>query len=228
MKAFSRLITSLSAGLPGEQFIRSIFNRKGGPAICAQDRDPPSYYASWPFTLALGIPSFTASAQEQSSEPHRIEEVRVVASPIIEGNELDRYASQKTTVSKEQVADLNAQDLASALRKTPGVNISRYNPIGSFGGAEGGGIFIRGQGSSQPGAEIKTLVDGVPMYMSVWNHPLLDLMSIGSAHSVEVYKSPQPQYFGNAYAVVNIVPKRVEKEGVTTRGRQQRHFHRQR
>ena len=40
--------------------------------------------------------------------------------------------------------NLNAADLGTALRRTPGVNISRYNPIGSFGGAEGGGIFIRG------------------------------------------------------------------------------------
>ncbi|MDO8945314.1 MAG: hypothetical protein Q7U75_19185, partial [Desulfobacterales bacterium] len=85
------------------------------------------------------------------------------------------------------------------------------------GGASGGAVFIRGQGSSRPGAEIKTLVDGVPMYMSVWNHPLLDLMSIDPAHTVEVYKSPQPQYFGNAFAVVNIVPKRAETEGFATR-----------
>jgi iron complex outermembrane receptor protein len=146
-----------------------------------------------------------------------MEEVKVVASPIIQGNQQDSYASQKTTVSEEQISDLNAQDLASALRMTPGVNISRYNPIGSFGGASGGAVFIRGQGSSRPGAEIKTLVDGVPMYMSVWNHPLLDLMSIDPAHTVEVYKSPQPQYFGNAFAVVNIVPKRAETEGFATR-----------
>ena len=70
----------------------------------------------------------------------------MVASPIIQGNQLDRYASQKTTVSEEQIQDLNAQDVASALRKTPGINISRYNPIGSFGGAAGGAIFIRDQG----------------------------------------------------------------------------------
>jgi iron complex outermembrane receptor protein len=156
-------------------------------------------------------------AQEQPARTYQMEEVRVVASPVIQGTVLDRYAAQKTTVSEEQINDLNAQDLASALRKTPGVNISRYNMVGSFGGAEGGAVFIRGQGSSRPGAEIKTLVDGVPMYMSVWNHPLLDLMSIDPAHLIEVYKSPQPQHFGNAFAIVNIIPKRMETEGFQTR-----------
>ncbi|MEJ5358691.1 MAG: TonB-dependent receptor plug domain-containing protein [Desulfobacterales bacterium] len=146
-----------------------------------------------------------------------LEEMKVVASPVIQGNRLDRYASQKTEVTEEQIRDLNAQDVAAALRRTPGVNISRYNPIGSFGGAEGGAIFIRGQGSSRPGAEIKTLVDGVPMFMSVWNHPLLDLLSIDSAHTIEVYKSPQPHVFGNAFAVVNLVPKRIETEGFQSR-----------
>ncbi len=158
----------------------------------------------------------SAFAEEPQPQVQRLEEVNVVASPIIEGNQLDRYASEKTEVSEEQIRDLNAQDLPSALRMTPGVNISRYNPIGSFGGAEGGAIFIRGQGSSRPGAEIKTLMDGVPMYMSVWNHPLLDLMSLDPAHVIEVYKSPQPQYLGNAFAVVNIVPKRVTSEGFVT------------
>jgi iron complex outermembrane receptor protein len=146
-----------------------------------------------------------------------MEEVQVVASPIIQGNQLDRYASQKTEVSEEQISDLNAQNLQGALRMTPGVNITQYNPVGSFGGANGGAVFIRGQGSSRPGGEIKTLVDGVPMYMSVWNHPLLDLMSIDPAHTIEVYKSPQPQNFGNAFAVINIVPKRAESEGFATR-----------
>jgi outer membrane receptor protein involved in Fe transport len=167
--------------------------------------------------FSLGACLFPASAEEQQPKARQLKELEVVASPIIEGNQLDRYASEKTVVSEEQIRDLNAQDLPSALRMTPGVNISRYNPIGSFGGAEGGAVFIRGQGSSRPGAEIKTLVDGVPMYMSVWNHPLLDLMSIDPAHTIEVYKSPQPQYFGNAFAVVNIVPKRVETEGFVTR-----------
>ncbi len=158
-----------------------------------------------------------AMADDDESPVTRLEDIAVVASPIIEGNETDRYAGQKTTVTEAQMEDLNAQDLSTALRRSPGVNISRYNMVGSFGGATGGAVFIRGMGSSRPGAEIKTLVDGIPMYMSVWNHPLLDLMSIDPAFSIETYKSPQPHVFGNAFGVVNIVPKRQKTDGFETR-----------
>ncbi|MFO7965211.1 MAG: TonB-dependent receptor plug domain-containing protein [Desulfobacterales bacterium] len=146
-----------------------------------------------------------------------IEDLNIVATPIIQGNILDRYAGQKTTVTEEQIENLNAMDISTALRKTPGVNISRYNPIGSFGGGEGGAVFIRGLGSSRPGAEIKTFIDGVPMYMSVWNHPLLDLLAIDPAAAIDVYKSPQPQHFGNALAAINIVPKRRIDRGYRTK-----------
>lgn len=147
---------------------------------------------------------------------HTLEEVVVVGRPIIEDNHVDRFASTSTVVTEKQMDDLNAADLGTALRRTPGVNISRYNPIGSFGGAEGGGIFIRGMGASRPGGEIKTFIDGVPMYMGVWNHPLLDLLSIDPAHSLRVHKSPQPQIFGNAFAAINIDPKRRREEGFET------------
>ncbi len=159
------------------------------------------------------------AAADEPAEVTRLEPVTVIANPVIEGNETDRYAGQKTTVTESQIDDLNAQDLTGALRRTPGVNISRYNIVGSFGGATGGGVFIRGKGSSRPGAEIKTLVDGIPMYMSLWNHPLLDLMSIDPAQSIEVYKSPQPHVFGNAFGVVNIVPKKMTEQGFRTKGK---------
>ncbi len=142
-----------------------------------------------------------------------LEEIVVVSTPIIEGNYVDRYASTTTVVSLDQIGDLNAQDLGTALRRTPGVNISRYNPIGSFGGAEGGAIFIRGMGSSRPGSEIKIFVDDIPMYMGVWNHPLLDLVSIDTASTIEVFKGPQPHQFGNAFSGINLVPKALREEG---------------
>jgi len=157
---------------------------------------------------------------EESEDPAgetRLEELTVVGTPVIEGVETDRYAGQKTSITEVQISDLGALDLSHALRRTPGVSITRFNQVGSFGGATGGSVFIRGMGSSRPGAEIKTLVDGVPMGMSVWNHPLLDLMSIDAAHSIEVYKGPQPHRFGNALGLVNIVPPRQRHEGSLAR-----------
>ncbi len=166
--------------------------------------------------LVLAVPTL---AQDQSEEPPvvELEEVEVVAPPIIEGDRVDRYAGQKTVVSKEQIKALNAQDLSTTLRTTPGVNISRYNVIGSFGGGSGGAVFIRGLGSSRPGGEIQTAIDGIPIYNSVWNHPLLDLVPVAPASSIEVLKGAQPATFGNSFGMVNIVPKRQTTEGFTTR-----------
>ncbi len=168
--------------------------------------------------LCIVHPVFPEEAGHKEGDEFLLDEITVTASPVIEGNTVDAFAGQKTLVSEDQIRDLNAQDIGTALRRTPGVNISRYNLIGSFGGGSGGAIFIRGMGSSRPGAEIKTLVDGIPMYMSVWNHPLLDLMSIDPAQSIEVHKSPQPHIFGNAFGVVNIVPRKMEREGYAGKG----------
>ena len=120
-------------------------------------------------------------------------------------------------VGEEQVRHLNAQDLPSALRRTPGVTISRYNPVGSFGGAEGGAIFVRGLGSIRPGGEMKTYVGGVPLIMGVFKHPLMDILPVDVAGSIEVVKGAQPHRFGNTFSAVNLVPKRMTEQGQMAR-----------
>jgi outer membrane cobalamin receptor len=167
--------------------------------------------------LAFG-PAASLAADRDGREPVRMEEVVVTASPIIEGNRVSDFGGSSTVVTEEQIADLNAQDLPSALRLTPGVVISRHNPIGSFGGGEGGAIYIRGMGSSRPGAEIQTLVDGIPKFVSVWSHPLMDTLSIDPVESIEIYKGAQPLQFGNsAFGAVNMITKRQREEGFSTR-----------
>jgi iron complex outermembrane receptor protein len=144
-------------------------------------------------------------------------EIQVVATPIVEDNEV-RYGSLVTVVGARQIEDLNAQDLPNALRMTPGVVISRFNPVGSFGGSEGGSIYIHGHGTGRPGAEISTLFDGVPRFSGVWTHPLMDILPIETAGRVEVYKGAQPVLLGNmGFAAVNLVPKRRAEEGFETR-----------
>lgn len=172
--------------------------------------------------LALAIdlivlPTLATAADEKPEEPVRMEEVVVVAAPIIEGNQVSDLGNQVTVIRKKQVEDLNAQDLPSALRLTPGVVISRHNPVGSFGGGDGGAIYIRGMGSSRPGAEIQMLVDGIPKFAGVWTHPLMDIMSVDIAERIEVYKGAQPVLFGNmAFGAVNLITKRQKEEGFTT------------
>ena len=80
------------------------------------------------------VTTFMAIAADERSQVTRLEEITVVGSPVIEANEVDRYASQKTTVTQRQIQDLNAQHVSTALRMAPGVNITQYNMIGSFGG----------------------------------------------------------------------------------------------
>ncbi len=164
--------------------------------------------------VAVSFCSVVLTAEENDVPEE--EDIVVIASPIIEGNTVDRYGSSSTVVSREQISDLNARDIGTALRRTPGVTISRYNHIGSHGGADGGGIFIRGLGTNRPGGDMKTFIDDVPMYMGVYNHPLLDLLSIDSAESIEVSKSPRNQQFGNTFAGLNIRPKRIRQEGYHT------------
>jgi len=159
-----------------------------------------------------------AEDPSQAPEVVEIEDTVVVASPVIEGNTVNQYGSQVTTVTEEQIKDLNAQDLPSALRRVPGVIISRHNPVGSFGGGDGGAMFLRGQGSSRPGAEIQTSLDGIPRFVGVWTHPLMDVNSVDPVERIEVYKGAQPVLFGNmAFGAVNMVTKRVRDQGLTGR-----------
>ena len=162
--------------------------------------------------VAMAFP-LSASVWAQTST---LSPVTITASPVIEGNSTDTFGSFRTAVTAHQIQDLNAVDLASALRRTPGVTISRFNPVGSFGGEEGGAVYIRGMGSSRPGSEIKTYIDGTPFYMAVWSHPLLDLLPVNGMQRMEVLKGPQPQAFGNTFGAINLVPKKAGKvEGVT-------------
>lgn len=154
--------------------------------------------------------ALAAQAQAQTAPTQRVE---IVSTPIIDSNRTDAFGSLATEVSDSQIRDLNAVDLSSALRRTPGVAVSRFNPVGSFGGDEGGAVYVRGLGASRPGSEIKTYVDGIPFYMGVWNHSLLDLLPTGGMERISVYKGPQPQTFGNTFAAVDLSPRRARQDG---------------
>ena len=146
-------------------------------------------------------------------------DVAVTAHPIVEEIQLDAFSSTSALVTEDQLRDQNAVDLAAALRRTPGVQISRYNPVGAFGGDQGGAVYIRGMGVSRPGSEIKTYIDDIPFYMGVWGHPLLDLLPVNGMQSITVYKSPQPQINGNNFASINLETKRATEDGIHGDGR---------
>lgn len=168
-----------------------------------------THKAIW-YGVSLSLLGATGVAQAEKSTVE-LPDTTVIGSSVIDQNKVDTFGSLTTVVGQEQIRDLNALDLASALRRTPGVTVSRFNPVGSFGGAEGGAVYIRGMGASRPGSEIKTYVDGVPFYMGVWGHPLLDLLPINAMQSISVYKGPQPQKFGNTFAAIDLTPLRAEE-----------------
>jgi iron complex outermembrane receptor protein len=166
-----------------------------------------------PTKIALAISLMFAGAAG-ADDAVQVPDVLVTAHPIIEEVQVDAYSSTSAVVTENQLRDQNAVDLTAALRRTPGVQISRYNPVGAYGGDQGGAVFIRGMGISRPGSEIKTYVDGVPLYVGVWGHPAIDLLPINGMESITVYKSPQPQINGNNFASINLQTKLAREDGV--------------
>ena len=104
--------------------------------------------------------------------------------------------------------------MPDALRLTPGVQTSLYDAVGNYSGNEGGNVYIRGIGSSRPGSEIKTYLDGIPVYMGVWNHPLMDLLPLNAIDSIDVSKGPQPMASGNNFAAINLQTKEATENGI--------------
>jgi outer membrane receptor for Fe3+-dicitrate len=171
--------------------------------------------------LVAGVLPLSGAAADAPATPTeavvKLPAYAVVESPIAHVGAADDFAAATTTVDEAQLRDLTALDFADALRRTPGVTISRYNQVGAFGGGEGGAVFVRGMGSSRPGGEIKMLIDGVPVLNGIFNHPLLDLMSVDLAASIDVSGRATPLAFGNTLAAINVTTPRVERPGA--RGR---------
>jgi len=155
------------------------------------------------FCLALGT-FFLSSQKTVAQEASSLPAITVVSRPLVQAIKLDSFSAVTAVISQAQIRDLNAVDLAAALRRTPGVEISRYNPVGAFGGDQGGAILIRGIGASRPGSEIKTYINGLPFYMGLFNHPILDILPVNGMQNIIVYKSPQPQISGNNFASVSL------------------------
>ena len=161
--------------------------------------------------------SLPAAEKAAKDTVYVLPKVIFVENAIVDETLIRDNATLLTRVSEQQIRDLNALDLPSALRRVPGVTISRYNLVGSYGGAEGGTIYIRGMGAERPGASIQTLVDGVPKFVGVWTHPLMDVLSVDRLERIDIYNSPQPVLWGNmSLGAVNLVTRRMHEAGQRT------------
>ncbi len=106
-RSLSRVLTVLGAAL--------LTIAATGPAAEPDDQQPQNPPADAP------VKRFT-------------EEVTIVAPPIVESDRVTSFATQITSISARQVDDLGAGELANALRRMPGVTISRYGLVGPYGG----------------------------------------------------------------------------------------------
>ena len=96
-----------------------------------------------PTACAVAIALIGSAALAQPATERSLPGIVITGSPIIESNNLDGFAGLSTRVTDSQVRDLGALDLAAALRLTPGVQISRYNEVGSYSGDQGGNVTLR-------------------------------------------------------------------------------------
>lgn len=154
-----------------------------------------------------------AAVQAATNVVAELPTVTVVATPITQEEAVAKDGADTTTLSRSQLAQLNAQDLQTALRQVPGVTISRYAPIGSYGGAQGGSVYIRGMGTARPGGEVRMYTDGVPRGSGMWSHPLMDSMPIDFAESVSMQKSPHPARYSDTFGAVDIETRRRREQG---------------
>jgi len=168
--------------------------------------------------LASLLGALALALSAQSEEVVRLAPFEVVAPPLVAAPVTDAFGDAATRLTEAQLVTLNATDLPDALRHTPGVTISRYNVVGAFGGDAGGAVFLRGLGSSRPGGELKVYLDGVPLTNGVFNHPLLDLVSVDNAAEIEVLPRVAPLEEGNAFAAVRLTSPRLARPGIFARG----------
>jgi len=178
---------------------------------------PPRPFLAAALVSSLLAGVLTRAAAQTPEPPVRLPDFDAVATPLAALPASDRYAGAVTTIGEQQLRDLAPLDFASALRRSPGVTITRYNQVGAFGGAEGGAVYLRGLGASRPGGEIKTTFDGVPKLNGVFNHPLLDLLSLDAAAAIHVHHRATPLEFGNTFGAVNIETPRIATEGSRAR-----------
>lgn len=167
--------------------------------------------------LGTGLLSATAQTTTNSADAARAPaseiEVEVIASPITQFEETTLDGANRAVVGRDQLDRLSATDLPTALRQVPGVSISRYSPVGAYGGAQGGSVYIRGAGTARPGGEVRIYSDGVPRESGVWSHPLMDIVPIDFAERITVAKNPQPQHYAGTFGAVDVETRRRQTEG---------------
>lgn len=139
--------------------------------------------------------------------------IEVWATPVTQTESVSPDGAEETVITRRQLESLNAQDLQTALRQVPGMTISRYSAIGSYGGSQGGSVYIRGVGTARPGGEVRMYSDGAPRESGVWGHPLTDSLPVDFAESITVQKNPHPGERAGTFGAVEVESARRREDG---------------
>jgi len=162
--------------------------------------------------LLFNVSTGVADEEEKKEEKTVLEEITVIgtsySNPV---TPIDtRYGTQYNLVTEEQIKEQNSYDFESALHNVPGVMSQGKNLIGE---QTSHSLYIRGRGSSHPSSDFAIEFDGAPRYGGLFGQVMGDGIAISTIGGIEVYKSPQPSRFGSGYALVNVLPKYLTKEG---------------
>jgi iron complex outermembrane receptor protein len=150
--------------------------------------------------------------KEEKEEKTVLEEITVTATPYnTPATPINtRYGTQYNLLTEEQIELQNNYDFEPTLRNVPGVMFQDKNLVGE---QTSHSLYIRGRGSSHPSADFAIEFDGAPRFGALFGQVLGDSIASSTIGGIEIYKSPQPSQFGNGYALVNVLPKYLTKEG---------------
>ena len=171
-----------------------------------------------PLLLSFLIISIeTLAQQEDTTRIYELDQVVITGTRI--KKEKAKIPNSVTIVGEQEIeasGDMNVLPLLSS--KVPGLFLNERGIVGfGVGPRSGGGISMRGLGSSGDPANTRVLVlvDGQPQFMGVFGHPIHDSYFSTNVERVEVIRGPASILYGsNAMGgAINLITKKQKKQG---------------
>ena len=153
-----------------------------------------------------------SAALSVSSQARELEGVTVTGAPIESAavQNIDSYGNTYNQVTRETIESQASRDFNATLRSVPSVITASQTMMG---GQTSASLYIRGRGASHPSPDLQVQFDGVPRMGALYGQTLGDGIAVETMGGMDVYKSPAPVVFGSGYAMVNVQPRKMEKEG---------------
>jgi iron complex outermembrane receptor protein len=153
------------------------------------------------------LPSTSIAQEKKDSTVIRLHEV-VIQSPLV--NDSRKLIPASLTIIDKSALQISTKLdlLQEAELATPGLFITGKGIMGAGAGPlSSGKVSMRGLISSS-NSSTQILIDGVPMMMGLFGHPLPDAIEQSNIERIEVLRGPSSlQYGGSALAgAINIIP----------------------